>query len=211
LILPDVYGIDSGRHKLVADEFAKQCGYYVVLPDLFRGDPPFTENIDPTVGSQRIFQKYKYSHLEHDLVQSIYPFCCNEGARQVAALGFCYGAYLWTFLAMEVELVCCVSPHPSIVPLANGAGDDWKSAFSTMKNPILLINAEGDAPEQMPNGIICDLMGKRRPACESEYHVFQMVKHGWSIRGDVTDTIIQQATQEAFELIVEFLQKHFGK
>ena len=236
LILSDVYGIHTGRHKVVADTFATECGYYVVMPDLFRNDPPFiddTDNkssngnkndgkaFDPTIGSERLLANYKYSQVEHDLIDIVLPFIRHQTSGgsgcKISIVGFCYGAYVMTYLATEIpreELVCCVSSHPSIVQLSNVIGDDWKTAFETLiQCPMLLINAENDkSVEQQPNGEISQLLSGRNLTCDSQFHTFTVVKHGFSIRGDIeSDAVVKEATQVAFQLMIEFLTKQFDK
>ena len=44
IILEDVFGIDSGRHKVVTDTYANM-GYDVYLPELL--DHPWTGGVDP--------------------------------------------------------------------------------------------------------------------------------------------------------------------
>ena len=235
LILSDVYGIHTGRHKLVADAFATECGYYVIMPDLFRNDPPFIgtddkdntngnnngKAFDPTIGSERLLANYKYSQVEHDLLDIVVPFIRHQTSGgsgcKISIVGFCYGAYVMTYLATEIpreELVCCVCSHPSIVQLSNVIGDDWKTAFSELiQCPILLINAENDkSVEQQPNGEISQLLSGRNSTCDSQFHTFTVVKHGFSIRGNVeSDTVVKEATQVAFQLMIDFLQQQFDK
>ena len=224
LILSDVYGIHTGRHKLVADTFATtECGYFVVMPDLFRNDPPFIDDkeekngtnnsngkaFDPTIGSERLIASYKYSQVEHDLLDIVVPLIRHQmgrgGGCKISIVGFCYGAYVMTYLATELpreELVCCVSSHPSIIQLSNVIGDDWKTAFQRLiQCPILLINAENDkSVEQQPNGEISQLLTGRNSTCDSQFHTFTVVKHGFSIRGNVdNDKVGKEAREVAFQ------------
>lgn len=41
VMLPDVYGVNSGRTKQICDLFSRH-GYVVCMPDLFHGEPPLS-------------------------------------------------------------------------------------------------------------------------------------------------------------------------
>ena len=44
LVFTDVYGIDTGNHKVVADRFGRSLtDTTVIIPDFFRGEPILTE------------------------------------------------------------------------------------------------------------------------------------------------------------------------
>ena len=207
LILADIYGIHSGRHKVIADELAHRCGYFVVMPDVFRNDPPFTEQEQ---NFQKALDNYVFKHLETDLVEAIYPYCrSSNNRRKVASLGFCYGAYLWCMMASHVTFEALVSPHPSIFNAAKHAKDDLSTAIAAIKCPVYLLNAPEDPPEQQPGGNIQRILTENGNT-DSVFETMENdVKHGWSCRGDVSDPVIKQAVNESFERICNFLDKHF--
>jgi dienelactone hydrolase len=206
LVFADVYGIESGRTMMIADELAK-CGFYVVMPDFFRGDPPFKENEAMSIGFERVLSKFLYKDLKQDIEETVIPFCKGNGDRMVCALGFCYGAYLWAFAAANgVEFSACASPHPSIVAIAGGTNDDWKVVIEKINCPIMLINAETDSPEQQPGGEMDQILSKKSDL--HEFHTIHKVNHGWTNRGDLSDPDVKEGTKQAFQMIVDFLSKH---
>ena len=215
LIFSDAIGIHNGRHKLIADEFANLCGYYVVMPDFFGDDPPLIhEDEDMSVGFlSKIKSKYKYSDVEHHIVDSIYPFCrggLGKDARKLYALGFGYGAYLWTYAAANPKLrfTACASPHPDIVKISDAVGDNYKKAFKKYRCPILLINSENDPKQQKAEGKISNILFDIPGLPASEFHTQFDVQTKWSIRGDVSDDLLREAMEAVYENFVRFFERY---
>ena len=218
LIFSDAIGIHNGRHKLVADEFANLCGYYVVMPDFFDGNPPLSsEDDDMNVEFLKtITNNFKYSDLEHHIVESIYPFCRDgqgKNARKIFALGFGYGAYLWTFAAAnpKMRFQACASPSPDIVKICDATGDNYKKAFKNYRCPIMLVNTEKSPKQQKADGKIQNILYEIIGLPPSEFHVqFDINSGKYSIRGDVSDDLLREAMQAAYENFVRFFDRYSG-
>eukprot|EP00179_Madagascaria_erythrocladioides_P016684 CAMPEP_0198345474 /NCGR_PEP_ID=MMETSP1450-20131203/74306_1 /TAXON_ID=753684 ORGANISM="Madagascaria erythrocladiodes, Strain CCMP3234" /NCGR_SAMPLE_ID=MMETSP1450 /ASSEMBLY_ACC=CAM_ASM_001115 /LENGTH=144 /DNA_ID=CAMNT_0044050823 /DNA_START=119 /DNA_END=550 /DNA_ORIENTATION=+ len=88
VVLPDIFGIDSGRTKAMADHFAAR-GFYVLVPDVLLADA-----MDPATYTEHLAAwapRHSYAkHVRALLVDGVLPHLREHGFGQFAALGFCY-------------------------------------------------------------------------------------------------------------------------
>lgn len=102
MILPDIWGWNSGRTRLVADEFAAE-GYLVVVPRSFKvplkggtdGDglyPAFTFDAN---GAEFLPWLKEASSVEHttEMINNTVAFVKSRGATKIGVVGCCWGAW----------------------------------------------------------------------------------------------------------------------
>ena len=124
VIFTDVYGLESGRHKVFADLLVaatttSSSNTAVLIPDLFRGDPilkpwiPSTSFATELLGSAlgapgmvyRIKTQYPPHKVEADVFQLLLPWIQSQIQSQVqeqvqsttvklSCIGFCFGGWV---------------------------------------------------------------------------------------------------------------------
>jgi dienelactone hydrolase len=120
IILPDVIGHEFINAQLIADQFAAN-GYYVVMPDLFQGDPVKLnrpEDFDIMAWLQKGGPEGK-GHLPDQvdpIVESTLSYMKEQGAKKIGAVGYCFGGkYVARFLAKGKGVDVGYTAHPSFV------------------------------------------------------------------------------------------------
>jgi dienelactone hydrolase len=99
--------------QLLADQYAAN-GYFVVMPDLFHGDPV---KLNPPEGFQ--VMEWLQGHLT-DVVDPVVDSCIKEmkgklGVKSMGAVGYCFGAkYVARFLN-KGQIDAGFVAHPSFV------------------------------------------------------------------------------------------------
>jgi len=121
LICPDVWGWNGGRTRAIADDFAKK-GVSVWVPKLlpaFEGGTdgdglPPSYDIKTRADLPGLFKgDWNQEKVVPKLV-SVIKAMKSAGVKKIGLIGFCYGAWVGMYLAKEVDLVGCASPHPSV-------------------------------------------------------------------------------------------------
>jgi dienelactone hydrolase len=120
IILPDVIGHEFINAQLIADQFAAN-GYYVVMPDLFQGDPVKLnrpEDFDIMAWLQKGGPEGK-GHLPDSvdpIVEKTLAYMKEQGAKKIGAVGYCFGGkYVARFLAKGKGVDVGYTAHPSFV------------------------------------------------------------------------------------------------
>lgn len=106
--------------QLIADQFAAN-GYYVVMPDLFQGDPVKLnrpEGFDIMNWLQKGGPEGK-GHLPDQvdpIVEKTLAYVKEQGAKKIGAVGYCFGGkYVARFLAKGKGVDVGYTAHPSFV------------------------------------------------------------------------------------------------
>jgi dienelactone hydrolase len=134
LVFTDIFGIDAGLHKEVADRLATALGKTttVIIPDFFR----VTDVA-----------------LDHDLLKILMPWIRKKSENpgvEVSCVGFCFGGWLATHTLALSELgllpvKCAIGLHPSFgVEGIYGRNED-DFARATGSRPLLLLPAGNDS------------------------------------------------------------------
>jgi dienelactone hydrolase len=204
IFIHDIFGLDSGRSRKVADEFADH-GYQVFFPDLFRGDT-FPDNGKFDTFSQWL-KKHPTNGLTDDVINHVLPYAKSKGATSIGMIGFCWGSYLMTHLCLLYpEFKAVVHPHPSY-QLFSMLGEDGAAALNKVTCPQLYMPAGNDEVGLKPNGALIALMEKNLGEKVKSVE-FPKMQHGWFVRGDLADPKIAEDYKESFRLSVEFFQKY---
>jgi dienelactone hydrolase len=136
LLFTDIFGIDAGLHKVVADRLAAALGKTttVVIPDFFRCDPIVKEYFkwllpksmyDKYIKTPQIVYNCKNRvtdvALDYDLLTILMPWICKKSENpgvEISCLGFCFGGWLATHTLTLSErgllpVKCAIGLHPS--------------------------------------------------------------------------------------------------
>ena len=93
IVIPDIFGIESGRTTSICDQLA-DAGYFVVCPDVFRGD----QWVNPVVDPELLGPWLKTFPYEPVIRKEIYditvPFITSKGISTIGLWGFCFGSWV---------------------------------------------------------------------------------------------------------------------
>lgn len=205
VIVTDIFGIESGRHKAIADTFAEQ-GFTVVLVDATLGKP-----VDPDKVAEQIKDfalAHSWSALAPLFTATVIPHLKSLGFDKFSTLGFCYGVWVQFRAladpAVAPHIVAQVCPHPSL-QLEGFHGGKGPELADKVAVPTLLLPAKGDPGFVQAGGDVEKNLAARSIAVET--HAFDQA-HGWTVRGDVSQDAVRADVEKAFKLAVDFLNKH---
>jgi dienelactone hydrolase len=234
LIFSDVFGYTSGRHRQFADSLAVALGSgtAVVLPDLFRGNPPmqpaklpfgllnFTR-IGDILGVPGMIYKLKFKYgrdaiIDKAIKRSVFPFLESRGVNLahvgLSCVGFCYGGWVVTRCLADLEnFRCGVGIHPSSFEVETNVhgGSMMDLAKHIGATPLLFLPARNDSGHIKPGGDVTATLAASRGLAETEISVpFPQMTHGWVTRGDRSLETVQRDQDLALDLTVQFIKEH---
>lgn len=226
LVFSDVFGIDTGNHKVFCDLLQESMGNdtQVWMPDMFRGNPILRDfgynwlNSGPVAIAQFLFHTFFVSSdtIEKDLTQIVVPNVVEDtGCESIGVVGFCFGAWVVArCLALndgDSVFSCGVGIHPSWTPeqyFAKEKSSEAVLAERTKAKPLLLLPAKEDKDLMPDSPLVKDLAEKRSMSPEEVAIAFPEMRHGFVSRGDSSDPATREAQEKALGLTVEFLEKH---
>lgn len=225
LVFTDVFGIDTGNHKVVADRLGRNlANTAVVIPDLFRGEPILTEGPEwipkailrnGVYLAQIVYQcKFRITKdaLDRDLVDILLPWIRQRNTvAQVSCVGFCFGGWLTAhILALsnnrDLPFVCGVGIHPSFkIETIHGRTEAYLAERVGTK-PLLLLSAQND--NLHPGNESVEILAKNRGVESSSVAVsFDSMIHGWVTRGDSSDPSVKEEQDRATQLTISFIEE----
>jgi dienelactone hydrolase len=205
IVFPEIFGIHMGRLKQICDSIA-DAGFYVVLPDLMRGD------VWAMDGSRGDFSKlgewivkFTREKVEADIKKSITPLFTERGISKIGAIGFCWGScpVLWTSASGLTK--AGVSMHPSHPKLSGLLGGDEKTLLESVKSPQMMLAAGNDSESTKAKGIADVTFSKKDFGSKCVFKEFPDMVHGWVVKGDIKDEKIARDYAAAMKLGIEFL------
>ena len=206
VLICDVFGLNAGLHKVIADTLAQELQIAVVIPDLFHGNPPFTETRPVNEAFAKIFESHLFHHVQPDLVQTLFPYLKETmGVEKIGMIGICYGMYLVTHFLPTGLIAAAASPHPSIYTFMSKLNEDPTVFFKNSKCPVMLLNSGNDPLEQGPSGALHQAIQETEHGSQSVFECFPDMNHGWSVRGDATPDIIRDR-KKVMKLYLEFFR-----
>ncbi|KAF2163250.1 hypothetical protein M409DRAFT_57547 [Zasmidium cellare ATCC 36951] len=193
LILTDVIGHKFENAQLIADQFAAN-GYYVVMPDLFEGDPiPLNRPADfdimkwlTTSGPSKGHTKETVDPIVEKIIKDMKQ---NQGVKKIGAVGYCFGAkYVARFMTGGKGVDVGYMAHPSFVD-----ADEVKA----LTGPLSIAAAETDQifpaeKRRETEDIIKDM------SIPYQISLYSDVEHGFAVRADTTKAPVKYAKEAAF-------------
>jgi dienelactone hydrolase len=204
LFLPDVFGIELINAKLLADGFASN-GFKVVVIDYLNGDSlPADAMNSPSFDFKGWLSKHSAEQTRPPL-DKVIAALKEEGVTKFGATGYCFGGRYTFDLAFENVIQCAVVSHPSFLKVP----DDLETYFTKSQAPLLINSCEFDQmfpaeAQAKADEILGD--GNFVPGYKREY--FPGCRHGFAVRGDITDPLIKAGKEGSFKAAVEFFLKH---
>ncbi|OQE19092.1 hypothetical protein PENSTE_c016G08409 [Penicillium steckii] len=199
LLLTDVIGHRFINAQLIADQLAAN-GYFVVMPDLFHGDPvPLNRPSDFDLMS---WLNGPPGHLP-DRVEPVVKAVLQEmktslGCERIGSVGYCFGAkYAVRLLQPGVVDVSYVA-HPSFVEA---------DELAAIKGPLSISAAETDAifPTSKRHESEEILAKTGQPY---QINLFSGVEHGFAVRADISKPLLRFAKESAFSQAVVWFNQY---
>jgi len=197
LLITDVIGHRFINVQLIADQFAAN-GYFVVMPDVFYGDPiPLNRPGDFDI-QKWLKGEYPTSPKGGHLPPTVDPIidaCLVEmrtkyGCEKIAAVGYCFGAkYVVRHLRPDQgKIDVGYVAHPSFVT---------EEELREIKGPLAISAAETDAifptEKRHESEVILKEVGQ-----PYQINLYSGVVHGFAVRCDVKVQKEKYAKESAF-------------
>jgi len=213
LLLPDVWGWNSGRIRAVADALAGE-GYLVAVPKILTpcvGEGTDGDALPPEgVFSLDWIKNFPWP-TQKPKVDKTLGFLRAKGATKIGVVGFCYGGHPACWASSENDdIVAGVVLHPSIQLEAFAFGGSVENLVKSVKCPFQIMPAGNDVPKWAEEGDYVSAFKQSAKGSEFVYHVFSEATHGWSIRGDVKDETVKRDVKIAMDEIKAFFAKHMA-
>lgn len=185
LMLTDVFGLELKNNLLVADAMA-QAGYFVVIPDLFYGEPlsfPPPENAD-FPGFLSKHNPERVTKITEDVLAALKK---EYNPEFIASTGYCFGAkYVARLIADSSKVQAGGMAHPSFVD---------EEEVKAIKSPVFIAAAETDQiyPEEKRH-----LTEKILKENGTTYFMTLSsgVEHGYAVKGDISIPQVKYAKEK---------------
>jgi len=110
LVLEDIFGVDSGRHKAVADTYSVM-GYNVYLPEFL--EPPYSGSVEDIPKLLELVKKQQLPDINAKY-QKLSSHLKGRGGGKWLVAGYCWGAWLAFRLAtLYDDFLAIAAVHPS--------------------------------------------------------------------------------------------------
>jgi len=193
LILTDVIGHDFINVQLIADQFAAN-GYFVVMPDLFYGDPiPLNRPADFDIMNWIQNGTKGVGHTKEQvdpIVEKVIKHMKSElGVKKIGSVGYCFGAkYVARFMTGGKGIDVGCMAHPSFVDAAE---------IKALTGPLSIAAAETDQifPKEKRRETEDLLEGMSIPY---QLSLYSDVEHGFAVRADMSKKPVKFAKEAAF-------------
>ena len=106
-------------------------------------------------------------------------------------------------LSSDPRVKAGVSMHPSHPKVCEQLQEDEEMILKEIKCPQFFLPADGDSPTTKFGGIGKKILGDALEIVE-----FPDMQHGWSIRGDLSNSLVERDVEKAFNLALAFFRKY---
>lgn len=214
VVATDIFGLAIDNPMIVADRFAKETGYSVVVPDLFNGEPispndfklPKHKDDPQPEGADKNFDIFGAWLGKGNKPDETYPKfkkvvdqAAQEGA--VAAIGYCYGGKLMSLTAQDGAVKGVVINHPAMLEKGEAASVKVPTLINASEvDPIFTDDVKQDWFDTLKSA------GHLDPASTT----YKNAVHGHAIRPDLNKPDIKKAYEDSFAKSVAFFQRVLG-
>ncbi|KAJ5178933.1 hypothetical protein N7492_002143 [Penicillium capsulatum] len=199
LLLSDVLGHRVINPQLLADQLAAN-GYFVVMPDLFHGDP-VPVNRPPGFELMKWMQgppghlPDRIDPVVHAVLQELRS---SLGAERVGTVGYCFGAKYSVRLLRPGLVDVAYVAHPSFVDA---------DELAAIQGPLSIAAAETDsifpASKRHESEEILGRVGQ-----PYQINLFSGVEHGFAVRADISKPVNRFAKESAFTQAVAWFHQY---
>ncbi|BBN15635.1 carboxymethylenebutenolidase [Marchantia polymorpha subsp. ruderalis] len=199
VLVSDIMGFDPPLLRKLADRCAAE-GFYVVVPDLFRGDPFQPQDMKNRAS---LIPAWVAKHPPTDLtdVKAVINQLKEQGFQSIGVTGCCWGGKVAILLASEDPSLinAAVLFHPSFV------NHDDVHAF---KVPVQFSIPETDQQVTAEKAEEFKTILSSRPEVASSFKIFPGMVHGWAIRYDVNSPEQVKSAHEAHDDMISWFKQH---
>mmetsp|Transcript_11842 Transcript_11842/g.13028 ORF Transcript_11842/g.13028 Transcript_11842/m.13028 type:complete len:244 (-) Transcript_11842:100-831(-) len=193
----DIFGIHPNTQQ-VCDILAA-AGYYVVMPDFFKGNPWPLEGFPPKDWSglkKWIGEAGTWEVIQPDF-KKVVAFLKEKGATKMAFYGFCWGVLMALHASATGLFKVCGGAHPA--SLCNA------ELMSKVKSPIVFLPSKDEQQfEELQKAMKESAYGSK-----CHYQRFDDMHHGWcSARADFTNELNVKRTHEALGILLDHCKKN---
>jgi len=205
LFCSDIFGIYLVNNKLLADDFARN-GIKTIIPDYLYGDPITDDMYSGKVPFNRDEWMSKHTPEQtRPYLDKVISALKEQGVTDFGIAGYCFGAPYCFALAFEGIAKAVMVAHPSRLQVPG----DFEKYLAVSKAPLLINSCEVDAAFNQEAQARADEIlggGKFKPGYERLY--WEGCRHGFAVRGDMSDPKVKTGKEGAFKSSVEFFKKH---
>lgn len=221
ILIPDVWGWNSGRIRNIADHFANELNCLVVIPKI---QPPLDGGTDgdalpPDFDMSARGGDFKdwasgesmnWAAVQPRL-QALHDHLVNtQGVTKIGVMGFCWGywctAHMLGVASLAKHVVCSVAAHPSVTLEERFFGGDNIALMDAVNVPTLLMPAKNDPDVYREGGeLFLALQSNGNSDCVT--HSYPDVVHGFVNRGDCTDELVKASVKASVEDATEWFQR----
>eukprot|EP00040_Diaphanoeca_grandis_P020716 m.110123 g.110123 ORF g.110123 m.110123 type:complete len:286 (+) comp28014_c1_seq1:377-1234(+) len=214
IIVPDIWGWDSGKTRAIADNLST-CPYQVVVPKLLE---PCVEGgidgdglpVDFDMSSRRpVFLEWIVqfkSKIVVGKVMSVINALKAEGVERFCLMGVCFGAWVTAHVSkIEKSVVGMVCPHPSIGLEQMIESGDPVALCKSIQCKTFFMPAGNDSEDYDEGGAMFTAI----PPGSKTLRFPDMV-HGWVPRGDRNDPKCVRDAEKAVALATEYINSCFA-
>nr|POE75776.1 hydrolase tropi [Quercus suber] len=203
LVLPDVIGHKFINAQLLADNFAAN-GYFVVMPDIFEGDPvplnrPEGFDFGTWISKGGPNNGHTVKQVDPIVEAIIKEMKTNMGVKRIGSVGYCFGAkYVARFSVEGKGIDVAAMAHPSFVDAEE---------IKAMKAPLTIAAAETDeifpaSKRRETEDLLKDM------SIPYQITLYSDVVHGFAVRGDVSNKRVKYAKEAAFLQHVQWFDEY---
>lgn len=154
IMVYDIYGFNGGRTRAMSDQIA-DAGYFVILPDFFRGG---FQGKSEEFATRDWLNQYTWERINEDLTTLVYPYLESRGIEKTGMVGSCWGGWIVFESSAGDKLSAGVSFHPS---LSRGTKTPDQMAEAVAVPQMVL--AAGNDPVEVQEGGSIEAILKAKP------------------------------------------------
>ena len=223
LMASDLFGMHSGLHKRICDDFADRLpGTTVVLPDFFAtvGGSPIPKDAGCCWWLQCIlsvlctcfataksfFRKFSWDKSSKAVFEGTIEYLMTKGnVSDIGVIGFCWGSYVVVKASSDSKFSSLmragVSCHSSAENVLKFCGDDQDHVLAAISCPQLILSSSNEPKSWQPDGHVIATVKAKFPV--SEAHTYKQ-SHGWVVRGDLQNKAVANDMRDALQKATDF-------
>ncbi|KAF4303258.1 Sec1-like protein [Botryosphaeria dothidea] len=201
LFLTDAMGHVGINAQLMADQFAAN-GYFVVMPDLFHGDPvPFDVNME-TFDLKGWVSKHQPRRVSPVVDSVLKEMRGTLGCKRIGSVGYCFGAKYVILNLKGGDLIDAgFVAHPSFVEMHE---------LKAMTRPLSIAAAEDDfifptTKRRESEDALIEIKATYQIA------LYSGTEHGFATRSDLSKRHLRFAKEQAFLQAVQWFDEYIKK
>eukprot|EP00993_Chasmostoma_nieuportense_P003719 NODE_4423_length_790_cov_8.179487_g4264_i0.p1 GENE.NODE_4423_length_790_cov_8.179487_g4264_i0~~NODE_4423_length_790_cov_8.179487_g4264_i0.p1 ORF type:complete len:262 (+),score=43.57 NODE_4423_length_790_cov_8.179487_g4264_i0:45-788(+) len=203
ILIADIFGMNSGRHKAIADQLAL-ADFFVLVPDFFHGQSLKMPDLStPRLGE--FISSFPPQTLKPEF-DEVRLYMTAQGVKSVALMGFCWGCWALTAMAgLHLDYDCAVHCHPSLTIEENFFHRSLETFILGLDKPQLVCAASDDPDAVQPDGQFSSLLKAKGVSCNM---LTFTSNHGFVTQGDLANEQIKSDLKTVLQVTISFLQKH---